>query len=163
MVERKLITIPNELLRKECRTITKIAPKVETFAEELVKFLEAHKDDRLTLVAVSANQLGESIRMFAFRSNLSFSGVGDIQVIINPVLVYAKGLHLVNECCLSIPNKTFTLQRHKLVKIRGLTLDGKERSFRARDILAQTFEHELNHLDGILIDKIGRLHPVMRK
>lgn len=162
MVKRQVITIPNELLNNKCRTITKITPKVKAFAEELSEFLEEHKDDSLTPIGLSANQLGESIRMFAFRSNPSFVA-DDIQVIINPILVYAKGQHLVNENCLSIPNKTFTLQRHKLVKIRGLTLDGKERSFRGSGLLAQTFEHELNHLDGILIDKIGRLRPVMGK
>ena len=74
---------------------------------------------------------------------------------INPTLVYAKGFHIVRELCLSLPGKIFTLRRHKIVKIRGVTLDGVERSFRGRDVLAQIFEHEIGHLDGILIDQIG--------
>ncbi len=75
---------------------------------------------------------------------------------IEPILVYAKGSHLVPESCLSIPGKAFTLRRARIVKIRGLTLDNVQRSFRAHGLLAQVFQHELNHLDGILIDQIEK-------
>ncbi|GAI94348.1 unnamed protein product, partial [marine sediment metagenome] len=78
-----------------------------------------------------------------------------VQVLINPEVVYLKGHQIVHESCLSIPGRTFALRRAKLAKIRGLTLDGTMRSFRGRDILAQVFQHELNHLDGILIDTLG--------
>lgn len=70
-------------------------------------------------------------------------------------LVYTKGFHVVEESCLSIPDKEFTLRRAKIVKVRGLTLDGVTGSFRGRDVLAQVFQHELNHLDGLLIDQAG--------
>ena len=76
-------------------------------------------------------------------------------MVINPELVYAKGNALVYESCLSIPGKEFRLRRAKIVKIRGLTLDNVMRSFRGRNLLAQVFQHELNHLDGTLIDQIG--------
>ncbi|MBA7590016.1 Peptide deformylase 1 [subsurface metagenome] len=77
-----------------------------------------------------------------------------MQVLINPEAVYLKGHQVVSESCLSIPGRTFALRRAKLVKIRGLTLAGEMRSFRGRDILAQVFQHELNHIDGVLIDKL---------
>ncbi|MBA7706456.1 Peptide deformylase [subsurface metagenome] len=76
-------------------------------------------------------------------------------MVINPELVYAKGKYIVQESCLSIPGKEFTVRRAKIVKIRGLTLDNVMRTFRGRDLLAQVFQHELNHIDGILIDQIG--------
>ena len=153
---KQVITIPNELLRQKCEKVTEITPEIKSFAKELTEFLEAHKDDSPSPISISAPQLGGNIRMFAFRNNPLVYNEGDIQVVMNPEMVYAKGFHLTRESCLSIPGKTFTLQRHKLVKIRGLMLDGSIRSFRGRDILAQVFEHELNHLDGILLDVVGR-------
>lgn len=153
--QRKIVTIPDKSLRQRCEKVDKITSEIISFAKELADFLEVHTDDNPIPVGISAPQLGIAFRIFAFRVNPSFKSSDNIQVLINPELVYAKGLHLVKEGCLSIPDKMFTLRRHKLVKIRGLTLEGNIRSFRGRDLLAQVFEHELNHLDGILLDDIG--------
>ncbi|GAI36486.1 unnamed protein product [marine sediment metagenome] len=150
----ELVKVPSELLRQKSKKVKKI-DSIRELAKEMVDFLHSHSNDEPAPIAVSAPQLGALVRVIAFRYNAS--PTGDIQVLINPTLVYAKGFHVVPESCLSLPGKVFTLRRAKLVKIRGLTLDGVERSFRGRDILAQVFEHELGHLDGILIDQIGSL------
>jgi len=153
---RKLVKVPNKLLRQKSEPVKTIDSEIKALASDMVEFMHLHQVDKLQPVGLSAPQLGELLRVIAFSRNPMFIEGDDIQVLINPELVYQKGSQLVSESCLCLPGKVFTLQRAKLVKIRGLTLDGVKRSFRGRGLLAQVFQHELNHLDGILIDKLSK-------
>ena len=152
-MNRQLIIVPNEILRQRCGPIEEITPFVRGLAGDLDDFLNAEYDD-VVAVSISAPQLGESIRMFAFRFN-PYSTMPSTQVIINPELIYGRKLRTMFETCFSIPDKKFTLQRYLVVKVRGMMLDGNERSFKVHDIVAQAVQHELNHLDGVLIDELG--------
>jgi len=152
---RELIKLPNELLRQKSQPVETIDRKIKELALEMIDFMRLHRGDAARPVGLSAVQLGELVRVIAFRGNPQSQEELRVQVLINPEVVYLKGHQVVSESCLSIPGRTFALKRAKIVKIRGLTLDGTMRSFRGRDILAQVFQHELNHLDGILIDTLG--------
>ncbi|MBA7602295.1 Peptide deformylase [subsurface metagenome] len=151
---RELVKLPNALLRQKSKPVKRIDSKIKALASEMVQFIRLRQADDLRPIGLTACELGELVRVIAFSRN-PMSTEEDIQVLINPELVYAKSSHLVTESCLSIPDKEFTLRRHKIVKIRGLTLDGELRSFRGRGLLAQVFQHEIDHLDGILLDQIG--------
>ncbi|MBA7581049.1 Peptide deformylase 1 [subsurface metagenome] len=153
---RELIKLPNPLLRQKSQPVETIDRRVKELALEMVDFMRLRRGDAARPVGLSAVQLGELIRVVAFRGNPQSQEELQVQVLINPEAVYLKGHQVVSESCLSIPGRTFTLRRAKLVKIRGLTLAGEMRSFRGRDLLAQVFQHELNHLDGILIDKLRK-------
>jgi peptide deformylase len=159
---RKLITVPNDknchLLRKKCEPVKEIDSKVKSLAREMGQFMIASRAKKLRPAGLAAPQLGELVRVFAFYKN-PLTEDEDIEYIINPELAYEKGSRIIYESCLSIPGRTFLVKRAKLVKIRGWTLDGAIRSFRGHDLLAQVFQHELNHLDGILIDTIGEEGP----
>lgn len=151
---RELIVVPNRILRQKCKPVEEVTSEVRDLAQDMVAFLLAHQTDKLSAISLAAPQLGEHIRLIAFRINpLSLNS--EIQVLVNPEITRAKGKRVVTERCLSIPGKVFTLQRAKVVKIRGHTLDGKQKTFRAHNLLAQAFEHEIDHLNGILIDKAG--------
>jgi len=147
-----------ELLRRKSEQVEKIDSEIKALAGEMAEFMRFNQSKTLKPVGLSAVQLGELVRIFAFYTSPA-SEDEDIQFIINPELVYEKGKRLIHESCLSIPGGTFVLKRAKIVKIRGLTMDGEERSFRGHGLLAQVFQHELNHLDGILIDQLGKETP----
>ncbi len=153
----ELVKAPDPILRQASKPIGKITPKVKELAEEMVNFMDDHSKDATKPIGLSACQLGHSVRMIAFWSNPQSLGREDIVILINPEFVYTKGHHTVNESCLSLPGKFYLIKRYKLVKIRGLMPNGTSRSFRGRDLLGQVFQHELNHLDGVLIDSIGEL------
>jgi len=153
---RELVKVPNELLRQQSQPVKTIDSEIKVLASDMVEFMHLHQVDKFQPIGLSAPQLGELLRVIAFSRNPMFIEGEDIQVLINPELVYQKGSQLVKESCSSIPDKEFTLQRAKLVKIRGLTLDGVQRSFRGRGLLAQVFQHEINHLDGLLIDELSK-------
>lgn len=149
----ELVKVTSKQLRQKSKEVEDL-DSIRGLSQEMVDFLVAHATDKPAPIGVSAPQMGKLVRVMAFRRNASPDG--DIQVLINPTLVYSKGFHVVREGCLSLPGKLFMVRRPKTVKIRGLTLDGEQRSFRGRDELAQVFQHELDHLDGILIDQVGK-------
>ncbi len=151
---KELIVVPNEILHQKCKAIEEITSSIRELAGELGEYL-AYKHDDLIATGVSAPQFGESVRMLAFRLN-PFSEVPSTQVLINPVLIYGKKERSMFESCFSIPDKKFVLRRYKTVRVRGITLESSEVSFKVHDIVAQTIQHELNHLDGVLIDKLGK-------
>jgi len=152
---RELYTLPNVLLRQESKKVEEIDAGIRELADEIVEFMRLNQDKKMRPVGLSAVQLGELVRMFAFLANPEARDdtSADIHVLVNPELVYAKGIHRVTEGCLSIPGRTFDLKRAKIVKIRGLTLDGQVKSFRGRGFMAQVFQHELDHQEGILVDQ----------
>ena len=152
---RELVKVPSKLLHRKSKPVKTVDSEVKSLAKEMAEFMQLHRTESLRPISLSACQLGALLRIIAFRRNPISTDKDDIQIVINPDLVYAKGNVLVYEGCLSIPSKEFRLRRAKLAKIRGLTLDDEVRSFRGSGLLAQTFLHELNHLDGTLIDKIG--------
>lgn len=153
---RELVKLPNSILRQKSKVVKKIDKRIKELALEMVDFMRLRRGDESRPVGLSAVQLGELVRMIAFSRNPESPGDLQVQILINPELVYQKRHQVVYESCLSIPGKRFSLSRAKLVKIRGLTLAGEMRSFRGRDLLAQVFQHEIGHLDGILIDTLGR-------
>ena len=153
---RKLVKVPNEALRQKSEPVTTIDSKIKELAGEMVEYIHLHQGELLGPLGLSASQLGEMVRVIAFRLSPVSIDKDNIQVLINPELVYQKGDHLVTEACLSIPGTKFHLRRAKIVKIRGLTLDNEERSFRGRGLLAQTFQHLLNLIDGVLLDQLAK-------
>lgn len=152
-MSRQFVTVPNEILHQKCESIEDITPSVERLVGDMLDFLSVEHDG-LVAIGVSAPQFGESIRMFIFRLN-PYSEVPSARVLINPELVYGKKLRTMSEMCFSIPDKEFMLRRYEVVKVRGTTLEGNEVSFKVHGIVAQSVQHELNHLDGVLIDELG--------
>jgi len=153
----ELIKVPNPILRQKCRPVRNFNKEIKELIQELASYMYAHRTDEFAPIGLAAPQLGKSLQVIVFYPNPSFRELKGIDELINPELVYAREPVIVTESCLSIPGKTYTLQRAKLVKVRGYNFDGYKRSYKARGLFAQMFQHELDHLNGILIDKIGKL------
>jgi peptide deformylase len=95
-------------------------------------------------LGLAGPQVGVQKRIFVF-------DVGEgPQVVINPELRESRGEWAYEEGCLSIPGLTFELVRPKEVHLVGYDLDGNELSIEADELLARCFQHELDHLDGVL-------------
>lgn len=104
---------------------------------------------------LAAPQIGIQKRLFVY-------DVGDgPQVIINPTIVESDGEWYCDEGCLSIPGLRLGIIRPDRVLIEGWNLDGKEISVEADEFLGRVFQHEVDHLDGVLM--LERLEDDMRK
>lgn len=102
-------------------------------------------------VGLAAPQVGVARRLFTYDL-----GDGDgPRVVVNPVVVEASGESVFAEGCLSVPGLSLEIVRPQRVVVQGVDLDGKEVVFDDDDYLARVFQHELDHLDGVLmIDRV---------
>lgn len=82
-------------------------------------------------------------------------------VIINPIVVESSGEFVYSEGCLSIPELYVDILRPNQVLVRGFTLDGEEVEIEADEFLGRVFQHEIDHLNGVLM--FDRMTPDQRK
>ena len=112
---------------------------------ELKDTLRNHKEG----VGLAAPQIGYNKRIFV----INFSG--DLRSFINPIISEVKGFELSKEGCLSIPGKEFIRPRNNEITVLYQTPLGKIESRKLVGKAAIVFQHEIDHLDGLLISDIG--------
>ncbi len=108
-------------------------------------------------VGLAAPQVGVGKRLFTYDLG---DGEGP-RVLVNPVIVESEGESAFDEGCLSVPGLSLEVIRPQRVVVQGVDLDGKEVVFDDDDYLARVFQHELDHLDGVLM--IDRVEGDVRK
>lgn len=146
MTERDIRLFGDPVLKTSCREVSDF---------EAIKPLVRDLLDTCDLpgrAGVAANQIGVDQRVFSYSVN------GELGYLINPLIVQRSDeVELMEEGCLSIPGLWNSVQRSKAVTIRGLQLDGVEVEIEAEGLLAQVFQHECDHLDGLLyIDRLDQ-------
>lgn len=106
-------------------------------------------------VGLAAAQIGVLKRLFTY-------DVGDgPRAIINPEIVEADGEVVFDEGCLSIPELRFEIVRPQKITLRGVDLHGHEIVIEDDEFLARALQHEIDHLNGVLL--LDRLEPADRK
>lgn len=106
-------------------------------------------------VGLAANQIGVERRIFVY-------DVGDGPgVVINPHIIETRGEWMYEEGCLSIPDLRWEVIRPREVHLKGIGLDGEELDIEADELLARCFQHEVDHLNGVLL--IERLDADQRR
>lgn len=108
-------------------------------------------------IGLAAPQVGVRKRLFTFDLH---EGDGPA-VVINPEIVERDGEVLSEEGCLSVPGYRFEVVRAERVTMRGLDLDGNELVLEGDDLLARMIQHEIDHLDGVLL--LDRVEPDVRR
>ena len=98
-------------------------------------------------VGLAAPQVGVRKRLFTYDLHEG-EGPG---VVINPEIVEREGEVISEEGCLSVPGYRFEVLRAERVTMRGLDLEGNELVLEGDDLLARMIQHEIDHLDGVLV------------
>jgi peptide deformylase len=148
------------IVNKGHDALSKIAREIETEeigTKELNQIIEtmrgelASQDDG---VAIAAPQVGESIRMFVVSPTAFHKNTKHFQTVyINPrILKASKEKEFMLEGCLSVRWLYGDVERAKQVMIESLDEFGKRHVRGASGLLAQIFQHEIDHLDGVLFD-----------
>ncbi|MCL2395268.1 MAG: peptide deformylase [Acidimicrobiaceae bacterium] len=119
--------------------------------------------ERMTDTMYEANGLGLAAPQVGVGKRLFIYELEDevLRTVINPTVVETRGEAEFEEGCLSIPGLYFPIVRPKEIHITGWDLDGSEVSIEADDIEARCLQHELDHLDGVLL--LQRLDASQRK
>jgi len=148
MIQEILDPVADKLLRQPSQPIKTI----DGVVREVAEFLEHQMTIQyggLTPAGWAAVQFGEPIRLIIFQWDTMTN-----RVLINPEVVSEKDSVTKIEKCFSIPDHAFIVARPKMVKCRGLDLNGNPVTIKGRDKMARLLKHEIDHLDGILIDQI---------
>ncbi len=157
MAIRNLRYEDDEILRKKSKEIEVIDDKIKQLAEDMIETM--HKYDGLGLAGPQIGILKRIVVIDLYEEGTQF-------VLINPVIVSQKGEQIVEEGCLSFPEKFGKVVRPKEVTVEALDLDGKKFKLVGRDLLAQALCHEIDHLNGeVFINKIepGTLEIVKKE
>jgi len=144
----RIIRYPDPRLAQAAKPVARIDDKVRRLAQRMFELMEQAKG-----VGLAATQVGLPIQLFVANPS---GQPGDRRVYVNPQLVSLDGKIEVEEGCLSVPGITCKLKRYQTVTIQATGLDGKEFEETGVDLAARVYQHETDHLNGMLIlDRMG--------
>ena len=148
MAKLKIRKIGDDVLRKTCRPVEEITPRVLTLLDDMVETMRAADG-----VGLAAPQVGVLRRIVVIEVE-----EGNVLELINPRIVATAGEQIGQEGCLSVPDRRGIVKRPKHVTVRAINRDGDEVEISGSDLLARAFCHELDHLDGTLyVDRAERM------
>ncbi len=128
------------VLRQEAKSIENIDGRIVQMVDDMVPAMFQAEG-----IGLAAPQVGIQKRLFVYDI-----GEGP-QTLVNPEIVDSDGEWTFEEGCLSVPGLSFEIIRPKEVHLVGRDLNGNEVSIEADELLARLFQHELDHLDGVLL------------
>ncbi|MGQ9625846.1 MAG: peptide deformylase [Anaerolineae bacterium] len=172
MAIRPLVHADDPLLRLKAKKVRRFGQAVKTLIDDMVETMHANGG-----LGLAAPQVGVSQRVIVIQlpeqeeDEKKDPWAGKLIALCNPEIVRAKGDEEENEeGCLSVPGYVGLVRRAATVTVKGYNPQGKEVRIKATGLLARAFQHEIDHLDGILFidrvespDKIRRVEPVEAK
>ena len=132
--------VGDPVLRERAAEVTDIDGRLAKLAEDMLQTMYEAPG-----LGLAAPQVGVRKRLFVYDV-----GEGPL-VLVNPEIRESRGEWPYEEGCLSVPGLSWEIVRPKEVHIVGYDLDGNEVSIEADELLARLFQHELDHLDGVLL------------
>lgn len=154
MALRPVLQFPDPRLKRVSQPITAITDEIRTLAADMLEVMYDEPG-----IGLAAPQVGEAIRLIVLDTEWTEEGASrDPTVIVNPEITERDGTISWTEGCLSVPDYQADVERANRVRVSGRDLDGKPVEHEAVGLRAVCFQHEIDHLDGILfIDRISRL------
>ena len=158
MTVRAILHVGHPLLREHSREVSRdelASPAMQQLIDDLIDTMHDANG-----AGIAAPQVGESVRIATIEvtSNPRYPYKPRIPltVVVNPVIEFLDDeLVDVNEGCLSVPNLRGNVMRHVNIRVRYLDRDGVEHDEVKRGLTAGTFQHEIDHLDGLLfLDRV---------
>lgn len=140
MAKLKIVKIGDETLRKVCRPVDEITPRITRLLDDMVETMRAADG-----VGLAAPQVGVLRRIVVVETE-----PGNVIELINPKIIARAGEQTGLEGCLSVPGKCGTVTRPMHVTVRALNRHGEEFEISGSEFTARAFCHELDHLDGKL-------------
>jgi peptide deformylase len=147
-----ILTYPNPELKKKSAPVTIITDEIRNLARDMAETMYDAPG-----IGLAAPQIGVHQRVIV----IDISGKNEppeLIVAINPTIVHAEGEEFEEEGCLSVPDYAANVKRYARVIVKALDIDGVEQTWKADELLAIAFQHEIDHLDGILfVDHLSTL------
>lgn len=131
---------PDPILRKKALPLKNIDSQVKEMADRMAEAMYANKG-----IGLAAPQIG-------ILRQIAVVDLGEgLNILINPEIINAEGESVLEEGCLSLPDIEVPVKRKDKVFLRGWNLDEKEVSLEFAGFPGRVYQHEIDHLNGILI------------
>ncbi len=146
---RPIVKYGEAPLHRRAEAVHNITAEIAALARDMVETMYAAPG-----IGLAAPQVGVPIRLVVIDLSLGHDPSGLI-TLLNPEFVEREGMQLEEEGCLSVPGFNATVARPERAAIKGVDLDGHERTYSGEGLLARAFQHELDHLDGrVFVDRL---------
>ena len=152
MTVRKIVTLPDPVLKRKAHTFNKFDKNLQTLLDDMVETMREAPG-----VGLAAPQIGLSERIIVIEyfereeDEEKEEAPRKVWAVINPEITKISEETLMGvEGCLSIPGLVGEVERHAEVQVKGLNRHGKPMKVKAKGWLARIFQHEIDHLNGIL-------------
>ncbi len=149
MTLRKIVTLPDPVLRRKARTVTRFDTELQTLIDDMIETLREAPG-----VGLAAPQVGVSDRLIVVEypeDDEQEDSPKKLFVVINPEIKETSAeTEMGIEGCLSIPGLHGEVERALAVTVKGLTRRGQPVKIKAKGWLARIFQHEIDHLNGVV-------------
>jgi peptide deformylase len=155
MAIREIKKYPEKILKQKASPVKLIDREIQSLIDDMIETMYAAPG-----VGLAAPQVGVSKRLAVI--DISTKGTPmPLLVLINPEVVNKEGAIEFEEGCLSFPDYTAKIERAEKVVVRATDREGKGIEIESEGLLAVALQHEIDHLDGILL--IDRISPIKRE
>ena len=153
MAVREILEFEHPVLREKARKVPKVDSSIVRLLDDLAETMYAAPG-----AGLAANQIGVALRVCVVKGDEN-----QHWGLVNPVLVKGEGSQVGYEGCLSFPGWVGEVERYETVVVKGLNRRGKEIRVKSSGFTARAFQHEIDHLDGILFtDRLTDLSTLRR-
>ncbi len=133
----------NPLLRQKANQVKEITPAIKQLVLDMIETMKAGDG-----IGLAAPQVGQLLRIIIVRPDPDKK----ILALINPEIKKTSfRKEIIEEGCLSLPDLSLPIKRPIKIVVQGLNLEGERVRIKAKELLARVIQHEIEHLDGILI------------
>ena len=148
MAKLMIVKEGDDTLRKVCRPVTEITPKIERLLDDMIETMRKAEG-----VGLAAPQVGILRRVAVVETE-----PGTVYELINPEIVAVEGTQTGTEGCLSSPGEYGIVTRPMTVTVKAMNRKGEIVTYTGSELLGHAFCHEIDHLDGVLFkDKASRM------
>jgi peptide deformylase len=150
---RRILGFEHPVLREKAKKVARIDASIQRLIDDLAETMLAAPG-----AGLAANQIGVALRVCVVKGD-------DNQIwgLVNPEVVKGEGMQVGYEGCLSYPGWVGEVERTETVVVKGRNRHGKEVRIKSSGFTARAFQHELDHLDGVLfIDRLTSLDTLRR-
>ncbi len=141
---RPIVKYPEPVLQRPASPVAEFDDELRVLVDDMFESMYAAQG-----IGLAAPQIGVSKRVTVL--DLSFQKNPEEKIVlINPEITFKQGKQYGEEGCLSLPDIHEKVSRAAVVKVRAQTLGGDWREYSAEELLARAFQHEIDHLDGVL-------------
>jgi len=152
MPVREIVVVPNPVLRAKARKVPAVTPQIQALIDDMVETMRQAPG-----VGLAAPQVGVALRVIVVEyAEPSEDPEAEpkppkLYAVVNPEITRQSETTVPgNEGCLSIPTYFGSVERREVVTVKGLDRHGRAFKLKAKGWLARIFQHEIDHVDGVL-------------